>query len=188
MSFGKTANTGKVDEVIARTATVNTLLTNVRQQIQDVVHAADMIIGRQHAGANRQSMLPSQALRSPGDPAHNPRQGDEAINKPSTSCASMKTTLMMTRSNIWNVIVSQTMTGETRFLRLWISLRNGARERDATLKVKVDTGAQWNILPVRIFKRMYPELLDESGVPSKRHLRHRPTILTAFNGAAMTQL
>ena len=33
---------------------------------------------------------------------------------------------------------------------------------------------------------MYPELLDESGVPSKQHLRHRPTILTAYNGAAMT--
>ena len=36
-----------------------------------------------------------------------------------------------------------------------ISLRNGARERDATLKVKVDTGAQGNILPVPCFKRKY---------------------------------
>ena len=71
------------------------------------------------------------------------------------------------------------------FATLEIALRNGTRERDATLKVKVDTGAQGNILPVRTFKRMYPELLDESGVPSKRHLRHRPTILTAYNGAAM---
>ena len=72
------------------------------------------------------------------------------------------------------------------FATLDISLRNGAREREATLKVKVDTGAQGNILPVRTFKRMYHELLDESGVPSKQHLRHRPTILTAYNGAAMT--
>ena len=72
------------------------------------------------------------------------------------------------------------------FATLDIALRNGARERDATLKVKVDTGAQGNILPVRTFKRMFPELLDESRVPSKRHLRHRPTILTAYNGAAMT--
>ena len=72
------------------------------------------------------------------------------------------------------------------FVTLDISLRNGARERDATLKVKVDTGAQGNILPVRTFKRMYPELLDESGVPSKQHLRYQPMILTAYNGAAMT--
>ena len=40
-------------------------------------------------------------------------------------------------------------------------------ERDVTLKVKVDTGAQGNILPVRTFKRMHPELLDESEIPSK---------------------
>ena len=72
------------------------------------------------------------------------------------------------------------------FATLDISLGNGARYRDATLKVKVDTGAQGNILPVRTFKRMYPELLDDSGFPSSRHLRHRPTILTAYNGAAMT--
>ena len=72
------------------------------------------------------------------------------------------------------------------FATLNIALRNGTRERDATLKVKVDTGAQGNILPVRTFKRMYPELLDESGVPAKRHLRHRPTIPTAYNGAALT--
>ncbi len=72
------------------------------------------------------------------------------------------------------------------FATLNIALRNGTRERDATLKVKFDTGAQGNILPVRTFKRMYPELLDESGVPSKRHLRHRPTIPTAYNDAAMT--
>ena len=76
------------------------------------------VIGRQYAGANRQPMVPSQALRSPGDHAHNPGQGDEAINKPSTSCVSTKTAAMMTRSNTWNLTVSQTMTGETRCLRI----------------------------------------------------------------------
>ena len=133
-------------------------------------------------------MLPSQALRSPGDPAHNPGQGDEAINKPSTSCAPMKTAPMMTRSNTWNFnSVTDNDGRDEIFATLDIALRNGAREGDATLKVKVDTGDQGNILPVRTFKRMYPELLDESGVPSKRHLGHRPTTLTAYNGAAMTQ-
>ena len=72
------------------------------------------------------------------------------------------------------------------FATLDISLRNVVRAHDATLKVKVDIGALLNILPVRTIKRMYPELLDESGVPSKRHLSHRPTILTAYNGAAMS--
>ena len=64
----------QVDEVIARTATFNTLLANVRQQFQGVVHAADLVIGRQHAAANRQPMLLSHALISPGDHAHNPAQ------------------------------------------------------------------------------------------------------------------
>ena len=35
-----------------------------------------------------------------------------AINKQSTSCASMKTATMMTRSNIWNLTVSHTRTGD----------------------------------------------------------------------------
>ena len=39
---------------------------------------------------------------------------------------------------------------------------------------------------MRTIRRMYPELLDESGVPSKRHWRHLPTILTTYNPAAMT--
>ena len=116
--------------VIARTATVNTLLANVRQQSQGVVHAADLVIGRQHADSiNRQTMVICQALRSSGDPAHNPGQGDEAINKPSTSCASMKTATVMTRSNTWNVTVSQKKTGETSFLCLWISLCETWSER-----------------------------------------------------------
>ena len=146
-----------------------------------------MVIGRQHAGASRQTMVPSQALRNPGDPAHNSGQGEEAINKESTGCASTNTATMMARYNTRNLTVSQKMTRETRcFATLAISLRNGAQERDATLNVKVDAGAQENILPVQTFKRMYLKLLDESGGPSKRHLLHRPTIMTAYNGAAMT--
>ena len=56
----------------------NTVLANVRQQIQGVVHAPEMVTGRHHAVANRQTMVVSQVLRSPGDPSYNPGQGDEA--------------------------------------------------------------------------------------------------------------
>ena len=52
-------------------------------------------------------MVLSQAIRSPGDPAINPGQGDEAINKPSTSCASIKTATTLTRSKTWNLIVAE---------------------------------------------------------------------------------
>ena len=56
----------------------NTVLANVRQQIQGVVHAPEMVTGRHRAVANRQTMVVSQVLRSPGDPSYNPGQGDEA--------------------------------------------------------------------------------------------------------------
>ena len=57
------------------------------------------------------------------------------------------------------------------FATLKIKLRNGTRERPASLKVKVDTGAQGNILPLRTFRRMYPELLDANGFPATKSLR-----------------
>ena len=40
----------------------------------------------------------------------------------------------------------------------------------ATLKAKVDTGASGNILPLRIFRRMYPTKLNAEGFPAQRTL------------------
>ena len=74
------ANRGKVNEVIARTATVNTLLENVRQQIQGVVHAADMVIGWQYAGANptNDGIKPSsQKPRRPSSQSPSGRRGNK---------------------------------------------------------------------------------------------------------------
>ena len=71
------------------------------------------------------------------------------------------------------------------FATLKIKLRNGTRERPASLKVKVDTGAQGNILPLRTFRRMYPELLDANGFPATKSLRKCTTILTAYNGESI---
>ena len=71
------------------------------------------------------------------------------------------------------------------FATLKIKLRNGTRERPASLKVKVDTGAQGNILPLRTFRRKYPELLDANGFPATKSLRKCTTILTAYNGESI---
>ena len=35
----------------------------------------------------------------------------------------------------------------------------------ATLKAKVDTGAQGNVLPLRTYKRMYPSDIAADGLP-----------------------
>ena len=44
----------------------------------------------------------------------------------------------------------------------------------ATLKAKVDTGASGNILPLRIFRRMYPTKLNAEGFPAERTLVPQP--------------
>ena len=51
------------------------------------------------------------------------------------------------------------------FAKLDIKLSNKDRRQTADLKVKVDTGAQGNILPLRIFRRMFPEKLTAEGTP-----------------------
>lgn len=55
------------------------------------------------------------------------------------------------------------------------------RPGNHTLKVKVDTGAQGNILPVRIFKKVYPKQVDEGGHPLRSSLMQRRTTLVCPN-------
>ena len=56
-----------------------------------------------------------------------------------------------------------------------------------TLKAKVDTGAQGNIIPLRIFRRMFPSLLDAEGFPKPGSTTPCRTILTAYNGTHIPQ-
>ena len=46
-------------------------------------------------------------------------------------------------------------------------------KRPASLRVKVDTGAQENILPLRIFRRMFPEKLAPNGYPAEGTTKKR---------------
>ena len=57
----------------------------------------------------------------------------------------------------------------------------------ATLRVKVDTGAQGNVMPLRTFQRMYPSNIDTEGILVRGSLEHRDTILTAYNGQLIRQ-
>ena len=70
---------------------MNSLLAKAGQQIEGVMHEVGMVIGRQYAGENRQTMVLNQGLGGGDDPAHNPGQDDQAIDKPSTICASLET-------------------------------------------------------------------------------------------------
>lgn len=56
---------------------------------------------------------------------------------------------------------------------------------NALLKVKVDTVAKGNILPLRIYGKMFPDCLDENGLP--RDTTPSQTKLTAYNGTSIPQ-
>ena len=57
-----------------------------------------------------------------------------------------------------------------------------------SLRVKVDTGAQGDVLPVRIFRKIFPSLVDIDGFPKHGALKQKPkTSLTAYNGTKITQ-
>ena len=51
-----------------------------------------------------------------------------------------------------------------------------------TLRAKVDTGAQGNILPIRVYKQMFPQNMNTEGQIKKNILQQRPTVLTAYGG------
>ena len=54
----------------------------------------------------------------------------------------------------------------------------------ATMTVKVDTGAEGNILPLRTYLRMYPEHCTGPR-PTPGHLKRSLTTLTVYNGESM---
>ena len=57
-----------------------------------------------------------------------------------------------------------------------------------TLKLKIDTGAQGNILPLHTYRRMFPRNLTTSGYPKSTHVTCRPEVkLTAYNGGEIKQ-
>ena len=53
-----------------------------------------------------------------------------------------------------------------------------------TLRLKVDTGAQGNTLPLRVFQQMYPEQIASNGTPKadSKVIQPASTKLTAYNG------
>ena len=100
------------------------------------------------------------------------------------------TTTMMILPADWNALTEfssiEKNSGDNRD-ELYASL-DIQYKRPASLRVKVDKGAQGNILPLRIFRRMFPEKLDPNGYPAEGTTKKRQTILQAYNGTTIKQL
>ena len=64
---------------------------------------------------------------------------------------------------------------------------NRKHNGDIYLKCKVHTGAQSNVLPIHLFRVLYPELINAEGMPRDSALQKNKVILTAYGGAEITQ-
>ena len=71
------------------------------------------------------------------------------------------------------------------FATLNVSLDN--TNRPATLRAKVDTGAQGNILPLRVFCQMFPQNVGPNGYPKPKSVKPSSTTLTAYGGSKIKQ-
>ena len=58
----------------------------------------------------------------------------------------------------------------------------------ANLRGKVDTGAQGNILPVRLYRQMFPDHVDAAGCPQSGRLQPSDVTLKAYGGSAIPHL
>ena len=57
----------------------------------------------------------------------------------------------------------------------------------STNKIKVDTGAEGNTLPLRTFQQMFSEHEDRNGRPRPGTARKESAVLTAYNGSSIPQ-
>ena len=65
---------------------------------------------------------------------------------------------------------------------------NAWKPLPCTLKAKIDTGAQGNVLPLRIYRQMFPDNIDIYGAPRSGALEPSTNILVAYGGAQIKHL
>lgn len=69
-----------------------------------------------------------------------------------------------------------------------VELQMPNRQMYDTLKLKVDTGAEGSILPLRTYRRMFSHNLNASGYPKSTEVMHQSEVtLTAYNGGEIKQ-
>ena len=84
------------------------------------------------------------------------------------------------------IIVGDITTGHSEaFTNVTLSAPAGDKAHEASIRVKVDTGAGGNILPLRLFCQMYPDQVGPNGLP--KGLTSTQTRLTAYNGTRIPQ-
>ena len=60
--------------------------------------------------------------------------------------------------------------------------------RPTELRAKVDTGAQGNVLPLRIYQKMFPDRVDKDGQSIRNFLEKSSVRLVSFGGTPINQI
>ena len=60
--------------------------------------------------------------------------------------------------------------------------------RQTELRAKVNTGAQANVLPLRIYQKMFPDRMDKDGQPIRNFLEKSSVRLVSYGGTLINQL
>ena len=60
--------------------------------------------------------------------------------------------------------------------------------RPTELRPKVDTGAQENVLPLRIYQKLFPDRVDKDGKPIGKFLQKSSVRLVSYGGMLINQL
>ncbi len=61
------------------------------------------------------------------------------------------------------------------------------RDCSTLLEAKLDTAAQGNILPIRLYRQMYPQHVMSDGLPKSGSLQCSKTVLTVYGAARLWQ-
>ena len=84
------------------------------------------------------------------------------------------------------IIIGDIATGHNEaFTNVTLPTPAGDKLHEANINVKVNTGAGGNILPLRLFCQMYPEQIEQQGLPMG--LTPTPTRLFACNSTRIPQ-
>jgi hypothetical protein len=75
---------------------------------------------------------------------------------------------------------SNSQTKDEALVMIDIELPNNTH--NTQLRAKVDTGAQANILPLRLYRSMFPENISYDGKPKISAVKKSTTTLTAYGG------
>ena len=111
---------------------------------------------------------------------------NEVVSTPSVMTPDSTSSATTSSPLAFNTVIINPVESDEVYATLGITLKDRP-DTPATLRVKVDTGAPGNVMPLRTFQRMYPSDIVTEGIPARGSLEHRDTILTVYNGQLIRQ-